>query len=165
MIKRTKTNLGELTLAEYNLGFMRLMNSQLMDPADRPHMFRHIHNVNEDAISYEWQGVRSWSEEVCHLGGESIITWDDYYTIDLARLKLSQQNRCKSSADQQDQGLWESLQDITSEVMAARQAPPCRHFNGIGCTSKTHHVFNGFRYFFFFFFKQFYLSLDRSQTK
>ena len=50
--KKSKTTLGELTLAEYNIGFIRLMNSRDTDVADRPYMFQHLENVNEDATTY-----------------------------------------------------------------------------------------------------------------
>ena len=62
--KKTRTNLGELTLAEYNTGFIKLMNSSKVAPTDKPFMFRHLGQLNEDAMHYQWSGVRRWSEEV-----------------------------------------------------------------------------------------------------
>ena len=148
--KRLKTTLADLSLPEFNLGFMRLLNSRDVDPVDRPHMLKHLEAVNEDATRYEWRGVRAWSEEVCArvADPDSDFVWSDYYQIDLLRLKLSQVNG--GSAVVPDSGRdtfsFDSLPDITAEVRAARPAPPCRHFNAGACTNKSHHVVNGFRY-------------------
>ena len=144
--KKAKTTLGDLTLAEYNLGFMRMMNNSAIEPADRPHMFRHIQMVNEDAAVYDWQGVRNWSEEVCALVNDDTMSWEDYYHIDLLRLKLSRVRRGRQTEPTRDLGAFDNLPDISPEVRAARPAPPCRHFNGGSCTHRTHHTVNGFRY-------------------
>ena len=64
-LKKSNTNLGELTIAEYNTGFMRLMNNSRTAQADKLNMFKHLGQLNEDAILYEWRGVCKWSEEVC----------------------------------------------------------------------------------------------------
>ena len=46
--KKASTTLGDLSLAEYN--FVKLINSSVTSPADRPYMFQHLGNINEDAI-------------------------------------------------------------------------------------------------------------------
>ena len=56
--KRAKTTLGDLSIPEYNTGFMRLINHSSTPTRDRPHMLRHLESVNEDAINYEWSNVR-----------------------------------------------------------------------------------------------------------
>ena len=64
--KKAKTTLGELTLAEYNLGFIKLINSQDVDPLDRPYIqHQHLEHVNNDTIIYPFSDVRAWSC-VCH---------------------------------------------------------------------------------------------------
>ena len=149
-IKRTKTTLGELSLPEYNMGYMRLMNSKEVDSADRSHMYKHLEAVNEDAVLYDWADVRAWSEECCArvADPDSDLVWSDYYSIDLLRLKLSQANRASRQHQEmpRDSCTFEGLSDVTTEVKAARPAPPCRHFNAGACTSRSHHVVNGFRY-------------------
>ena len=148
--KRARTTLGDLSLAEYNTGFIKLMNSNNVSQSDRPHMFTHLAHINEDAAAYEWQDVRYWSEEVCALVAEGTISWDDRYTVDSMRLKFSQKNRkVGGTADQATRDgdrLDHFHVDMTSEVRAAKPAPPCRSFNNGTCTSKTHHVSNGFRH-------------------
>ena len=151
--KKSRTSLADLSLSEYNVGFIRLMNSREVDPEDRPFMFQHLENVNEDAITYPFTDVRAWSEEVCFLIAESELTWDDHYRIDLLRLKLSQngpagreQKNLRDPARRSpDVGALDPLTDFSPEVRAARPAAPCRLFNTTGCSQKTHHVTNGFR--------------------
>ena len=146
--KRTKTGLGELSLSEYNMGFIRLMNSNDTDPADLPHMLNHLEQINQDATSYSWNGVRFWSEEVLSTIAEGEWSWEDTYKIDLLRISLSQRTTIgeASGNHKSDSNTLDTLSDITPEVRAARPAPPCRHYNNSTCTSKTHHIVNGYRY-------------------
>ena len=154
--KKSRTTLGDLSLAEYNLGFVRLMNSRESEPADRPFMFQHLEHLNEDAIMYPFHNVRAWSEEICFLVAEGELSWDDHYRIDLLRIKLSQKGSV--SADQRDSkegkdgrrtfdaGALDPNTEFSAEIRAARPAPPCRMFNSSTCTHATHHVSNGFRH-------------------
>ena len=124
--KRARTTLGDLSLPEYNTGFIKLLNSNNVSPADRPYMFTHLAHINEDAATYEWQDVRYWSEEVCALVAEASMTWDDRYNIDLMRLKFSQKNRRSRevTARGQTRFTW-----TCPQVRAAKPAPPCRAYN------------------------------------
>ena len=88
--KRTRTSLGELSIPEYTYGFMCLINSPETFAHDKPFMLKHLSNLNEDATTYEWPGVKNWSEEVCALIAQGDLTWDDDYKIDFMRLKFSQ---------------------------------------------------------------------------
>ena len=71
--KGTKTSLGELSIPEYNFGFMSLIDSPETFYHDKPPMFKHLATINEDASHYDWAGVRFWSEEVCALCGKMKI--------------------------------------------------------------------------------------------
>ena len=98
--EKASTTLGDLSLAEYNFGFVKLINSSVTSPADRPYMFQHLGNINEDAISYEWAGVRKWSKDICISVAEGNLSWSDQFTIDLARLKYPQDTKLtKRAAD------------------------------------------------------------------
>ena len=145
--KRTSTGLGELSLAEYNMGYIKLIRASDDNAAEIPHMFSHLEAVNEDASMYEWGGVRFWSEEVTSRVAEGKLLWSDTYDIDMLRLKFSQQNRAaQPSTETKMEGTFDALTDITPEVRTAKPAPPCRHFNAGNCNSKSHHVVNGYRY-------------------
>ena len=91
-----RTTLADLSIPEYNFGFMSLINSAETYDHDKPFMYKHLARVNQDASVYEWDGVRAWSEEVCALIAEGKLTWDVEYRTDLLRLKLSQQRRLTS---------------------------------------------------------------------
>ena len=153
--KKSRTTLGELSQAEYNLGFIRLMNSREVDPADRPFMFQHLEHLNEDAITFPFTDVRAWSEEVCFLVSEGELAWDDHYRIDLLRLKHSQngpgskdqreQRDPRDTRRQTDSGAIDPLTELSADVRAARPAPPCRLYNSTGCSHRSHHVANGLR--------------------
>ena len=149
--KRTKTSLVDLTIPEYNFGFMSLIDNPDTFDHDKPHMFRHLANINEDASQYDWSGVRFWSEEVCALVAEGKLSWDDDYRIDLLRIKFSQQNRLTTAhrdstqPDQyRDRGI-DFQTEAPSDVRAAKPGPPCRAFNIGTCPSASHHVQNGYR--------------------
>ena len=145
--KKEKTGLGELSLAEYNMGFIRLINSPDTDQVDAPLMIGHLEAINEDAATYEWEGIRFWSEEITTLIANGKLSWDDTVKIEMLRLKLSQDKKLGGARDtRQDATTFDTLSDVSQEVRAARPAPPCRHVNTGQCTSKTHHVVNGYRY-------------------
>ena len=147
--KRARTTLGDLTIPEYNFGFISLMNSSDTFDHDKPAMFRHLSHVNEDAVTYRWQDVRSWSEEVSALVADGKMSWDDEYRIDLLRLKLSQRNPITTgeltlSESPRDHGK-EPFIVMTPEVRAAKHAPPCKAFTAGSCSYPDHHVHNGYR--------------------
>ena len=155
-IRRSKTNLGDLSIPEYNTGFIRLINYKGTPVQDKPYMFRHLEHINEDAINYEWADTRAWSEEVCSLIAEGEMVWSDEYRLDLLRLKMSQQNRLKSgpggstSASQaqkeaKDASLGDIVYTLSPELRAAKPGPPCRAFNNGSCQHSGDHVTNGYR--------------------
>ena len=148
--KRVRTSLGELTIPEYNFGFMSLIDSQDTFDHDKPHMFRHLANINEDASHYEWSGVRFWSEEVCARIAGGKLSWDDEYRIDLLRLKFSQQSRLSTMSKDthhneqyRDKGI-DVQTELPPEVRAAKPGPPCRAFNSGTCSYSHHHVYSGY---------------------
>ena len=152
--KKVKTTMGDLSLPEYNVGFVRLMNSRDIDPVDRPYMFEHLQHINEDAVLYPFADVRAWSEEICFLVAEGELAWDDHYKIDLLRIKMSQNGpvgrsqgapRGDGSRRAADVGALDPQSELPSEILAARPGPPCRAYNNGSCSHKNHHVSNGFR--------------------
>ena len=54
---------------------MSLIDSSDTLDHDKPYMFKHLANINEDASQYEWPGVRFWSEEVCAHIAEGKLIW------------------------------------------------------------------------------------------
>ena len=152
--KKAKTTLGDLSLAEYNLGFIKLINSREVNPTDRPAMFQHLEYVNEDAVLYPFSDVRAWSEEVCVVIADGDMSWDDHYKIDLMRITMSQNgpagrsqggDRREGARRTTDAGALDPNSDFSADVMAARPGPPCRMFNNGSCSQRHHHVYNGFR--------------------
>ena len=152
--KKVKTSLGELTLAEYNTGFIKLMNSREVDSLDRPQMLQHLERVNEDAITHPFSDVRAWSEEVCLSVAEGDLRWDDHYKIDLLRITMSQNgpagrtqggDRRDAPRRAADTGALDPQSDFSPDILTARPGPPCRSFNSGSCSHRSHHVSNGFR--------------------
>ena len=149
-LKRAKTTLGDLSIPEYNTGFMRLINHPDTYPSDKPHMFKHLEFINEDAINYIWPDVRAWSEEVCSLVAEGKLSWADGYRVDILRLKLSQENRISmaitsAQSTKEPTALANISHHLTAELRAAKPGPPCKHFNAGSCTFAADHVTNGYR--------------------
>ena len=154
--KRSKTTLGDLSIPEYNTGFIRLIHHHDTPAASKPFMFKHLEHVNEDAINYEWADVRGWSEEMCALIAEGKLTWSDEYRLDILRIKLSQDrgittaasthsatgHSTGSSGEGKDGDIFYPL---SAELRAAKPGPPCRHFNAGSCSHQGDHVTNDYR--------------------
>ena len=85
--KRAKANLGELNESEYNWGFLQCIFSDKNTEQERKWMVRHLEEVNEDAMTYEWHDVREWSEEVASrvASSDDRLTWGHTYQIDNLR--------------------------------------------------------------------------------
>ena len=155
--KKARTSLGELTLAEYNLGFIKLINSQDVEPLDRPSMFQHLEHVNQDAIVHPFADVRAWSEHVCVTIADGDLAWEDNYSIDLLRISMSQNgpvgraqgalggDRKDGSRKGADAGALDPQADFAPEILASRPGPPCRLFNNGSCSNHHHQLANGFR--------------------
>ena len=130
---------------------MCLIDSPESFDHDKPAMFRHLANLNEDASLYEWQGVRFWSEEVCARIADGKWSWDDDYRIDLLRIKYSQQKLLNTTSREYSQSepsrkrSFDSKLDMNPEVRAAKPGPPCRPYNAGSCPFTDHHTQNGYR--------------------
>lgn len=61
--RKSKTGLGELTPAEYTFGLFEVAHCN--EGSIKQAILAHIEEVNEDTITYNWEDVRGWSEEVC----------------------------------------------------------------------------------------------------
>lgn len=61
--KKVKATLGDLSLAEYNYGLIQMI--KLHEGIIKKAMQTHLEEINEDAMYYNWDDIRSWSEEVC----------------------------------------------------------------------------------------------------
>lgn len=61
--KKSRTGLGELSLPEYNYGLLQV--AQLNEGEIRTSIMGHLEEINEEAISYDWEDVRNWTEEIC----------------------------------------------------------------------------------------------------
>ena len=151
--KRSRTTLGDLSIPEYSTGFIRLINHHDTPTQNKPDMFRHLEHVNEDAIIYEWEDVRAWSEEICTLVAESKLRWSDEYRIDILRLKLSQRNPKSdsistpqaASKDKKEAATGDVSYPLSNELRAAKPGPPCKHYNAGTCAHSSDHVINGYR--------------------
>lgn len=138
--KKVKTGLGELSLAEYNFGLIQMLKYH--EGSTRRAIQQHIEDVNEDAISYQWAGVRGWSEEVCTRIHENRLSWHDATRIEYLRLKLSQVFRGESGGAEVEGDAYK----MEAEVAAAKAGPACRQYNFGSCFSNSDHVVNGYRH-------------------
>ena len=142
--KKTKASLGELREAEYNWGFLQCIFHPKNSVEERKHMVNHLEDINEDAMMYEWEDVREWSEDVCSklASEEGKLTWAHDYQIDRIRLCTSQVRK------RGDRVVSESGEEyrMAEDIKVAKRAPPCRLFNTVGCSSDTDHIVNGYRH-------------------
>ena len=56
--KREKTDLGELSIAEFNYGMFQVIKYN--EPHLQAAIRNHLEQVNEDAMTWRWEDVRLW---------------------------------------------------------------------------------------------------------
>ena len=143
--KKTKATLGELNESEYNWGFLQCIFHPKNSSVEKKLMVKHMEDLNEDAMSYEWDDVREWSEEVCTqiAATDGKLTWANAYKIDRLRLKMSQVSKKggRSGSDNSKEAY-----SMSEEMRSAKAAPPCRQFNSGNCQQDQDHTVNGFRH-------------------
>ena len=142
--KKEKVGLAELSIAEYNVGFSKLIAQKHFKPEDRIRMVKHINQVNEDATTYDWGSVRTWSEGICKAIADRDLKWKDQYAIDRERQRVSQRGSATGGSAGASGG--KTCHSLTAELRAANRAPPCRQYNQGSCQFKGDHVLNGFRH-------------------
>ena len=140
--KKVKAEMGELSIAEYNYGFKKMVAEKGSQPRDKVRMLNHLHEVNQDAMTYDWRNVRTWSEGVCKSIEDKDYGWKDQYTIDRERQRVSQ----KGNADGVAQTNSTTSYKLSPEVEKAMESPPCRQYNMGSCSFSGDHVMNGYRH-------------------
>ena len=125
--KKEKVGLAELSIAEYNVGFSKLIAQKHFKPEDRIRMVKHINQVNEDATTYDWGSVRTWSEGICKAIADKDLKWKDQYAIDRERQRVSQRGSATGGSAGASGG--KTCHSLTAELRAANRAPPCRQYN------------------------------------
>ena len=142
---KAKTNLGELSMAEYTWGFLQIIRTKEFSDEAIPFMNTHLERVLEDAMMYEWSDVRKWSEEVCSRIAKNTLRWTDTYIIDRLQTQLSHKNLLGHS--QYSGGATSGRPDAYEMSEAIRQAkpgPPCKFFQTGACTHTKDHVQKGY---------------------
>ena len=144
--KKQKTNLGELSMAEYTWGFLQIVKARDLSDDSIPFMNAHLENVLEDAMMYHWADVRKWSEEVCTRISKGTLRWTDTYIIDRLQTQLSHKNLL-SHTQTQGGATSDRLDafELSEVVRQAKPGPPCKHFQSGSCTHTTDHVQKGYR--------------------
>ena len=144
--KKSKTNLGELSMSEYCWGFMQIIKSKDFSDESIPFMNAHLESVLEDAMMYEWSDVRKWSEEICTRVAKNSLRWADTYIIDRLQTQLSHKNLLGTGNS--TGGATAGRSDHYEMAVSVRQAkpgPPCKFFQSGICTHTGDHVQKGYR--------------------
>ena len=144
--KKAKTNLGELSMAEYTWGFLQIIKTKDFADESVPFMNAHLERVLEDAMMYEWADVRKWSEEVCTRIAKATLQWADTYIIDRLQTQLSHKNMLgqSHSSGGATPGRPEAY-EMSEAVRQAKPGPPCKFFQTGACTHTNDHVQKGYR--------------------
>ena len=143
--KKAKTNLGELSMAEYTWGFLQIVKTKDFSDEAIPFMNTHLERVLEDAMMYEWSDVRKWSEEVCTRIAKNTLRWSDTYIIDRLQTQLSHKNPLGQA--QSTGGATPGRTDayeMSESVRQAKPGPPCKFFQTGTCTHTNGHVQKGY---------------------
>ena len=141
--QKKKTDLGELKLSEYNFGLHQMLKEKALSVVEKRCISKHIVELNFEAMSYDWDGVRDWSEEVCYQIAEGNLQWENKYRIDSLKGEIAHRSPV-GAAGSGDEG--KNNYSMSAEVKAANHAPPCRQFNNGTCTFSRDHVVNGYRH-------------------
>ena len=143
--KKQKTGLGELTLPEYAWGFTQLIKSK--DPTEEatPYMNLHLEKILEDAITYPWEVIRAWSEEVCSRIALNRLKWSETYVIDRLQTNMAQQLMASGEARKSVLSPKTDTHEMSEEVRRAKPGPPCKFYQTGTCSYPSDHVQNGYR--------------------
>ena len=142
--KKQKTVLGELTLPEYLWGFIQLIKAKNQGDESVPYMYAHLEKVTEDTKSYDWENVRTWSEEILTRISKGWLAWSNTYEIDRLQSQFSHkpsQNTAKPDVSQRG----ESNYRMSDSVRKAKPGPPCKSYQFGTCSHAADHVNNGYR--------------------
>ena len=144
--KKTKTNLGELSMPEYTWGFLQIIKTKEFSDDTIPFMNTHLENILEDSMMYEWTDVRKWSEEVCTRIAKGTLRWADTYIIDRLQTQLSHKTLLNSSHASGGATFGRAdTYEMSESVRSAKPGPPCRYFQTGTCTHSGDHVQKGYR--------------------
>ena len=82
---RVKTTLNMLSELEYVYGLYRLVTDPKTSAEDKPMFSRHVLHVAEDGAEFQWEQVRSWSEDMLTKIADGRLKWSD--VLDLHALR------------------------------------------------------------------------------
>ena len=142
--KKLKTNLGELTLAEYSWGFLQLIKMKDQSDDSVPFMNMHLERICEDATLYTWEGIRQLSEDICSKIALGTLRWSDTYVIHRLQAQTSQKTPLGNDQKLTSQGRSDP-HDMPDEVKRGKPGPPCKFYQTGACTHASDHVQNGYR--------------------
>ena len=111
-----------MSIAEYNVGFSKLITQKHFKPDDKVRMVKHINQVNEDTTTYDWGSVRAWSEGICKAVADKDLKWKDQYAIDRDRQRVSQKGSATGGSAGTAGG--KTCHHLTSDLRAAKEATP-----------------------------------------
>ena len=136
--KRQKPTLGDLSMGEYIWGFIQLIKKKEAGNPDLPFMNQHLEKLSEDTKSYQWEAVRTWSEDVCGRIAEKDLAWSDTYVIDRLQTEISHKRSLHDPVTQKQKVVKEDRgYEIPDHIKQAKQGPPCKEYQNGKCTHVT----------------------------
>ena len=112
-------------------------------------MTYHFEQLLQDSQKYNWEAVRSWSEEVFSQVIAGQLLWENRYEIDRLQNDYSRKSPINDrlltsshSNGQRERGL---IITLPSQVLQKKPGPPCKLYNQKTCNQASHHTYNGYR--------------------
>ena len=82
-----RTSLGALEYIHVSIRLVR--DNRAYDPADYPHIMRHIQDLSHDAMERAWPAVRRWSQFIWDMVEIGELVWSDYQAIQNERIRIA----------------------------------------------------------------------------
>ena len=124
---------------------MQLIKAKPLSDESIPYMTDHLDKILEDAMTYSWEGVRHWSEEVFTRVSLGRWKWSDTYVIDRLQSQLSHKTLLDKNQKNTSTPRFESGYQMSEELKKAKPGPPCKFFQTGSCSHSSDHVQNGYR--------------------
>ena len=116
-----------------------------MSDPDIPFLHAHLEKILEDSITYPWELIRRWSEEICSRAALGKVRWSDTYAIDRVQISILQSNLSFKDSPKFTHPSKGEAYEMSDEVRRAKPGPPCKFFQTGACSHTSDHVQNGYR--------------------
>ena len=124
---------------------MQLIKAKPPNDDSIPYMTDHLEKILEDSMTYTWEGVRQWSEEISTRVSLGRLKWSDVYIIDRLQTQTSHKTFIDKTQKQTSASRSDFSYEMSDEIRRAKPGPPCKFYQNGNCNHSGDHVQKGYR--------------------